>query len=593
MEVKFLKIISIKREFIKYFSFSFLQIFFIFSLCFLSFSFVFINKVFAGNEGTIDSNYKYAWGENTGWVNFGCFYCNVRVSDERLTGYAWSENYGWINLSPTNGGVRNDGNGNLSGYAWGENLGWIDFSNVKIDPNTGKFSGYAIILGGPGGKINFDCSNCTVITSWRKVSEERGLGGGGGGGGFVSFQTTTLQETKEINLISLISNLIEKITKPKRETKPPTTPPFLKPYIPTPKVEITPKLEELFVSPLNLPEPLKTLAERVEKFRQKLERIGLRQYEDIKKFVGIKLNVPTLSEILNITKNLSSSYILKAYKEFIPSDVLIIKSKSKILDIPIYVNINSQENITLDIKTLKNETLELIYKPSAEVKSIKGYLIYKGRRELSFFDKLENFYFRLTANIQGLNISEKGLILKEFDFEDKFKTGVYLAEVHIPNKVGIYQIKTIANYKELPPKETKVETFVDPSGYVYESVLGKEIRVEGAKVFLYWFNPKNNKIELWPAKEYLQENPQVTNKSGEYSFLVPPGKYLIKVEKEGYLPYQSTVLDIKDSDYINFAIELKHKRVFFLSLIDWKIVLIILLGAIILWLTVRRKKQEE
>jgi hypothetical protein len=47
---------------------------------------------------------------------------------------------------PTNGGVFNDGQGNLSGYAWGEGLGWIDFSNVKIDPNTGEFAGYALIL---------------------------------------------------------------------------------------------------------------------------------------------------------------------------------------------------------------------------------------------------------------------------------------------------------------------------------------------------------------------------------------------------------------------------------------------------------------
>jgi len=126
--------------------------------------FLFFNFVYAAG---IDPNYKYALGENIGWLNFNSSNGNVDVSDTKIIGYVWLENYGWINLSPTNSGVLNDGNGNLSGYAWGENLGWIDFSNVKINPNTGDFSGYVLILK-DGGKINFDCLNCKVKTYWRK-----------------------------------------------------------------------------------------------------------------------------------------------------------------------------------------------------------------------------------------------------------------------------------------------------------------------------------------------------------------------------------------------------------------------------------------
>jgi hypothetical protein len=183
-------------------------------------TFIFLVFSFVYSAG-MDPVYKYAWGENIGWVNFNPTHGNVDVSDTKITGYAWSENYGWINLSPTNGGVFNDGNGNLSGYAWGEGLGWIDFSNVKIDPNTGEFSGYAVILK-DGSKINFDCTNCKVKTEWRKTIPPSGSGGGGGysGGGYISSVQPSkpiidLEKLKEV-LISLLKTpekIPEKVTK--------------------------------------------------------------------------------------------------------------------------------------------------------------------------------------------------------------------------------------------------------------------------------------------------------------------------------------------------------------------------------------------
>ncbi len=130
--------------------------------------------VFAATN--IDSSCKYAWSGSIGWINFGCDYCNVQVLDDKIIGYAWSQNYGWINLAPSNGGILNDGQGNLSGYAWGENLGWIDFSNVKIDPNTGNFTGYALILIYASStdemrKIVFQGDNFCLKTSWRPFVE--------------------------------------------------------------------------------------------------------------------------------------------------------------------------------------------------------------------------------------------------------------------------------------------------------------------------------------------------------------------------------------------------------------------------------------
>jgi hypothetical protein len=138
--------------------------------------------------GTIDSVNKYAWGSNTGYVNFNPTNGNVVVTSSGLTGDIWSDTYGWINLNPSNAGVTNDGNGNLSGYAWGEGTGYISFAGVTINTSTGIFQGTA--TGTIVGTINFNCSNCEVETTWAPTvsptptpTPSGGGGGGGGGGG--------------------------------------------------------------------------------------------------------------------------------------------------------------------------------------------------------------------------------------------------------------------------------------------------------------------------------------------------------------------------------------------------------------------------
>jgi hypothetical protein len=92
-------------------------------------------KAFAASN--IDSTDKYAWNENSGWLNFNDPNGGVTVYNDHLEGYVWAENVGLIRLgthtsggthtyansSDTDYGVNNDGTGNLSGYAWSENAG--------------------------------------------------------------------------------------------------------------------------------------------------------------------------------------------------------------------------------------------------------------------------------------------------------------------------------------------------------------------------------------------------------------------------------------------------------------------------------------
>ena len=115
-------------------------------------------------DGTIDSTYKYAWGENIGWINFGTTNGDVHITDSSLSGYALSETVGWINLN----NVVNDGAGNLSGYAWSENTGYINFNptNSRVIINSlGEFTGSA--LSENIGWIIFDCNTSACVkTDW-------------------------------------------------------------------------------------------------------------------------------------------------------------------------------------------------------------------------------------------------------------------------------------------------------------------------------------------------------------------------------------------------------------------------------------------
>jgi PKD repeat protein len=121
----------------------------------------------SSGAGNIHTKEKFAWSENTGWINLGPTQTDypVTVHDTYLTGYAWAENIGWIKLSaseegPSNStnygntsnsdwGVNMASNGSLTGFAWSESAGWIKFNPalsgdpVWLNKMTGIFEGYA------------------------------------------------------------------------------------------------------------------------------------------------------------------------------------------------------------------------------------------------------------------------------------------------------------------------------------------------------------------------------------------------------------------------------------------------------------------
>jgi len=153
-----------------------------------------------GATGDIDTDYKYAWNDLIGWIDFNNLLSTVNVGTSQLTGYATYAGTSTIALdcATSPGGnicgtsdfkiLRNSSTGDLSGYAWSDDLGWISFncsdsgicatSNYKVNVNTstGAFTGYA--WNDSIGWISFNCSdsgicgtsdyrvNTSLVSSW-------------------------------------------------------------------------------------------------------------------------------------------------------------------------------------------------------------------------------------------------------------------------------------------------------------------------------------------------------------------------------------------------------------------------------------------
>ena len=186
--------------------------------------------------------------------------------------------------------------------------------------------------------------------------------------------------------------------------------------------------------------------------------------------------------------------------------------------------------------------------------------------------------------------AQKDIVLGEFNYINN--NGIWTAETKAPNVDGKYEVRTIIKYAE-KTKDNKITEnlsmilVVDPEGYIYEKTAdNKEIRISNAKVSIYWLNPETKKYELWPAKDYQQENPWTTDITGKYSFLVPPGTYNLKIDSQDYLVYEGKPFQVEEGTGIHKNIELKAKNIWLRLLTPEKIMLgiiIILLAAIFIF----------
>ena len=211
-------------------------------------------------------------------------------------------------------------------------------------------------------------------------------------------------------------------------------------------------------------------------------------------------------------------------------------------------------NVTLargddQLRVIAGHNIKLFVRPARPVISIEGTMLFE-KNETGFWMPIIN-----KANAQ-LKAQAKEFLVASFKYQDDDQDGIYEAEISLPPVEGRYILKTDINYQDGESKSIETITLIDPEGYVFEKLPWGELRIKDAKVTLWWFN--GSSFEPWRAKIYDQQNPQITDKTGEYSFLVSAGRYYLTVESENYKPYRSEEFEVSEAAPIHLNIELKY-----------------------------------
>jgi hypothetical protein len=286
-------------------------------------------------------------------------------------------------------------------------------------------------------------------------------------------------------------------------------------------------------------------------------------------------------------------------KANLPTGVVFVRSSDERVDLSPVLTVDDQGVAEQRVNTVVNQPLVLAVKPSAPVNSVTGYLVLKSRASgggpsraaLPFSDWVASPFLALTALAEPASplVIDQELVVGEFNYADPDDDGIYTALVEPPQVAGEYEVITVLDYQDesLGRRLVRLVTVVDPEGYIYEPLGGKELRVNGATATL-WQRDADGQWLVWPAANYSQENPQITDVSGSYSFLVPPGTYRLTVTAPGYDDYEGTEFPVQVGRGVHQNIALKaHFN--WRTLLDWRSILLILVAIGLLYHFIRPK----
>lgn len=95
--------------------------------------------------------------------------------------------------------------------------------------------------------------------------------------------------------------------------------------------------------------------------------------------------------------------------------------------------------------------------------------------------------------------------------------------------------------------------------------------IPGAVVSLFVRSPDTSRLTLWDATAWDQSNPQTVGQDGRYSFIAPPGTYVLQAEAAGYVTKKTSFFPVTRSQAITSPIVLGRQRTMRIG--PWKILL--------------------
>jgi len=364
----------------------------------------------------------------------------------------------------------------------------------------------------------------------------------------------------------------------------------------------TKAINNFVLSPL--PQEIGELIGKFPQLAKTLNDIGISKITDVGKLAGNNLVLPNISQIVGLIgpnmeagtlagiDSVSLESLTPALKDKIPTEILFVRASDGSVDYNSTISFNEQGSLRQQIESVVNQTVQIVIRTDNSAKAIKGYLIFKQNTMKPVAKETAS---KFTASLSGQLVNaglaqqpselKSALVLSIFDFVDPDKDGIWTADIATPAVDGRYEILTVIDYQDqrLQPKELTMVVVVDPEGYVYRKNGNEETRITNARVSIYWFNPETGKHELWPAKDYQQVNPQITDNTGRYSFLVPEGTYYLEVKATGYLDYRSDDFKVQTNNGIHFNIELKRRN-WWLRIPVWETTITVLIIIILVFL---------
>ena len=186
------------------------------------------------------------------------------------------------------------------------------------------------------------------------------------------------------------------------------------------------------------------------------------------------------------------------------------------------------------------------------------------------------FEINFKPTISDLSTIHAFILGEEKELQDLDGDGVYSLQLSIDEAYKGKEVPFLILERDPIGKTnaTYGSILIDPYGYVYETlskeevqelikdeklvkkIAGQELRIENAVITLYIRDEKIKEWKRWPAQEFNQENPQKTNKQGEYAFMVPEGLYYLKVVALDFDPYFSRRFKVEEAKPVHLNIRM-------------------------------------
>ncbi|PIU16578.1 hypothetical protein COT20_00175, partial [bacterium (Candidatus Gribaldobacteria) CG08_land_8_20_14_0_20_39_15] len=377
--------------------------------------------------------------------------------------------------------------------------------------------------------------------------------------------------------------------KPVLEIEPLTKPEItVKPMPGETEITIKPKISS------NLKEKME-LAQEIKKLKIALPNLGQIEIKLQKDIIKIVNQMPALNKILSnlkpqviplvideIKKGAGlkmpkiGQYETKRQTPEIPSDLPFFVSPENQFDLISKLEISgNQQKQTL--RLTKGQKIKSIVKPSAPANAVTAQFIIKKLSQNSALEEKKNKFSLIPLAMaksqdtteSQFNIKEliKPVLAKEYVLDQKIvyydnnNDGIWEAEIETPLIQGKFILRIYIDYKDpnLENKSLDTLTLIDPEGYVYTKIQDGELRIKNAVISLYVLDPKTKKYQLWDSKYTNQPNPQITDQTGQYSYLVPEGTYYLKIEAKNYKVFKTAPFKVQEENGVHKNIELEKE----------------------------------